>query len=161
MREIRSKIEIEATYKGYDYVVLGHSTGHRCGYVRIPSGHPWYGKNYDEIQVYVHGGLTYSGFKNELLPSGYWVGFDCRHLNDSIDLSLIDPTDITNLRVAAIELGCDDLVQLKPEDTLKDRIMQASVALALRGELRGAVRSAAYVEANCKEVIDQAVLSTS
>ena len=31
-------------------------------YVAVPPGHPWHGKNYDEIEVggYVHGGLTFS-----------------------------------------------------------------------------------------------------
>ena len=30
------------------------------GYVRIPEGHPYYEKTYDDIPVSVHGGLTFS-----------------------------------------------------------------------------------------------------
>jgi hypothetical protein len=44
------------------------------GYVRIPKGHPWHGLGYDDIDVRVHGGLTYS--------EGDWIGFDCLHLGD-------------------------------------------------------------------------------
>ena len=44
------------------------------GYVRIPESHPWHGLDYDDIDVNVHGGLTYG--------HGDWVGFDCMHLGD-------------------------------------------------------------------------------
>jgi hypothetical protein len=66
------------------------------GYVNIPKHHPWYGIGCDNIDAYVHGGLTYA--KNELpdtlvrmqsqdsLPSkwlgGWWVGFDTGHAHD-------------------------------------------------------------------------------
>lgn len=41
------------------------------GYVRVPEGHPWHGLDYDDIDVEVHGGLTYS--------DGEWIGFDTLH----------------------------------------------------------------------------------
>lgn len=44
------------------------------GYVQIPEGHPWHGKSYDDIDVDVHGGLTYG--------CGEWIGFDCMHCGD-------------------------------------------------------------------------------
>lgn len=44
------------------------------GYVRIPEDHPWHGLGYDDIDVEVHGGLTYA---NE-----GWVGFDTLHAGD-------------------------------------------------------------------------------
>lgn len=37
----------------------GHM-GHWCGYVGVPKGHPAYGKGYDDVDVQVHGGLTFS-----------------------------------------------------------------------------------------------------
>lgn len=33
--------------------------GHYCGYIAVPSGHPWYGQDYNDLNVRVHGGLTY------------------------------------------------------------------------------------------------------
>jgi hypothetical protein len=58
---------------------------HRCGYVRIPQGHVWHDKNYDDIPVDVHGGLTFSDLEACLHEDGvgYWIGFDCAHLGDS------------------------------------------------------------------------------
>jgi hypothetical protein len=46
------------------------------GYVSIPEGHKFYGKNYDELyELDVNGGLTYS----EPEESGWVVGFDTAH----------------------------------------------------------------------------------
>lgn len=46
------------------------------GYVKIPPGHHWHGLGYDEINVDVHGGLTFGGG-----VSG-WIGFDTLHSGD-------------------------------------------------------------------------------
>lgn len=59
--------------------LAGCVTGWGNGYVKLPKGHPWYGKDYDDIKVSVHGGLTYSRQEGK-----YWViGFDCAHFNDT------------------------------------------------------------------------------
>jgi hypothetical protein len=42
------KSEHEWRYLGYDCRVIFHS-GYRCGYVRLPYGHPWFCKRYDDI----------------------------------------------------------------------------------------------------------------
>jgi hypothetical protein len=56
---------------------------HRCGYVRIPVGHPWHKK--DDIPVDVHGGLTFAQIEPCVHDDGvgWWIGFDCRHSGDS------------------------------------------------------------------------------
>lgn len=64
------------------------------GYVLIPKGHPMHGKNYSEIDVNVHGGLTFSELvDNEMAndwgldkgDEGSWcVGFDTCHYGDSL-----------------------------------------------------------------------------
>jgi hypothetical protein len=38
-----------------------HESGHLCGYIGLPKAHPWHGKDYDDIDAEVHGGLTYAG----------------------------------------------------------------------------------------------------
>lgn len=59
---------------------------HLCGYIGVPSEHPWYAVEYDAISPYpdVHGGLTYSEYTAPTSkPDGlWWVGFDCAHLGD-------------------------------------------------------------------------------
>ena len=62
------------------------------GYVIIPKGHPLHGKHYDDIDVEVHGGLTFSESAKELDwpeitendKEGWVVGFDTAHYSDSL-----------------------------------------------------------------------------
>jgi hypothetical protein len=62
------------------------------GYVVIPKGHPLHGVDYTEIDVDVHGGLTFSDFAKDLdwpeIPkgckTGWVVGFDTAHYDDSL-----------------------------------------------------------------------------
>ena len=60
-------------------------TGWGNGYVRIPEGHEYYEKTYDDIPVNVHGGLTFGDHvfgKDKYFSDGYWVGFDTSHYGD-------------------------------------------------------------------------------
>lgn len=73
-------------------------TGHLCGYVGVPKGHPLHGKSYDDVpyeQVSVHGGLTYTeGCQGDpekdichVAEDGdhvWWLGFDCAHNGDIV-----------------------------------------------------------------------------
>jgi hypothetical protein len=64
------------------------------GYVLIPENHPLHGKHYNDIDVDVHGGLTFSELVNaEMVESwgldkqdeGKWcVGFDTAHYADNL-----------------------------------------------------------------------------
>ena len=65
-------------------------TGWGNGYAIIPKDHPYYGKDYDDIPISVHGGLTFGDpAKNcnwEECPEnkGFVIGFDCAHSGDSL-----------------------------------------------------------------------------
>ena len=73
------------TEAGLKATVIATPMGHRCGYVGVPAGHPMYGKHYDEVEVDVHGGLTYSE-----LDDGLWTfGYDCAHWDDAKDPALM------------------------------------------------------------------------
>jgi hypothetical protein len=69
------------TEAGYEAEVIAQKMGHRCGYVTVPKDHPHYGKGYDDVDVDVHGGLTYA-------EEGTF-GFDCAHWNDARDVSIM------------------------------------------------------------------------
>lgn len=70
--------------------------GNLCGYVGVPEGHPWYRKDWDAVDVSVHGGLTYAAHCEEgpeeiaicHVPEPgepdnvWWLGFDCAHAWD-------------------------------------------------------------------------------
>lgn len=62
-------------------------SGHWCGYVGVTEGHPWYEKPYQDIDVSVHGGLTFSDRHDS--DQIWWLGFDCHH---AYDLSPLDET---------------------------------------------------------------------
>lgn len=68
-------------------------SGHWCGYVAVPPGHPLHGKRYDDesVNVDVHGGLTYAQAcagdichvpKPGAPDDVWWFGFDCAHAGD-------------------------------------------------------------------------------
>lgn len=79
--------------KGYQWVVTHNGRGSRCGYVRVPKGHPWHGQNCNDINSDCHGGITFTDAdkKCEKVDNddGWWIGFDCAHYTDSPDPSLL------------------------------------------------------------------------
>lgn len=87
------KIEKDFMLDGYRCVIVGHEMGHRCGYVGLPVGHKLYGIGYDDVDISVHGGLTYAdGSRDSNYPVEselWWLGFDCAHCGDGKDFLLI------------------------------------------------------------------------
>jgi hypothetical protein len=82
---------------GFPCLVKRNSFGALCGYVGVAAGHPWYEKDYDDVDADVHGGLTYSNFcQDDIIESHsichvpdegepekvWWLGFDCGHYDD-------------------------------------------------------------------------------
>lgn len=64
--------------------------GHRCGYVRVPKEHPLFEKSYNDCDLDVHGGLTFSDYAHqEGMEEGYYLGFDCGHWGDATDYSIM------------------------------------------------------------------------
>ena len=59
--------------------------GNWCGYVGVDKDHPLHGIDYDTVNlnVEVHGGLTYSTEENGI----WWLGFDCAHHRDLLPSS--------------------------------------------------------------------------
>jgi hypothetical protein len=65
--------------------------GNWCGYVAVPPGHGCFEKEYNDVEVEVHGGLTFSGLcQNHICHEPepgqpdhvWWLGFDCAHWGD-------------------------------------------------------------------------------
>lgn len=80
-------------------VVQGREGGNRCGYVRVSPSHPDHGKEYDDVDVDVHGGLTYAALEpctDHADGQGYWFGFDCAHLGDAS----YDPNNLPGHEIA-------------------------------------------------------------
>ena len=79
------------TYKGYEYYIITLGT-HPCSYILLPEGHRYHGKNYEEIPLKCHFGLTYSEatlLRENVITGGEWViGWDYAHVDDHYDLDL-------------------------------------------------------------------------
>ena len=78
MEEKPSITEKEWVHSGLRCKVVFVFQSHRCGYVAVPKDNPAYNKNYDDVSVDVHGGLTYGSLEE----NEFWLGFDCAHAGD-------------------------------------------------------------------------------
>ena len=84
-----------ATYRGYqiyikynnDFFLPVYPNGYYCGYVKIPTLHPFYGEKYQDLEdIDVHGGLTFSGYLDDIGEDKYLLGFDCGHAGDNVKI---------------------------------------------------------------------------
>lgn len=65
-----------------DCIIIRHPLyGHLCGYVVIPEGSELRKIDAMDLEVSVHGGVTYSG-ELKSVPGRYLIGFDCAHCDD-------------------------------------------------------------------------------
>lgn len=80
MPEKASITEKEWESEGFKCKVIFARQSHRCGYVGVPKGHIAYDKDYDELPIDVHGGLTYGSIEGTVC----WFRFDCAHLGDKM-----------------------------------------------------------------------------
>ena len=113
-------------HHGFEWMVVHNGSGYRCGYMRVALGHPWHGKGYHDLNVEIHGGLTFAHADVPCDAPGpdtdWWLGFDCAHTWDAPD------------------------PELPQEDTHFPRSRFGSQV----------VRTQEYVEAECKSLCQQA-----
>lgn len=98
LQEIRPDLKT-GLYRGYriyvkhisDIYAPSSPNGCYCGYVAIPFRHPFYKKDYQDLDwIDVHGGLTFSGYLG--FSNDYLLGFDCGHAGDDIKVQNEDYT---------------------------------------------------------------------
>ena len=92
------KIQWVDEYSNLDCLILRNSFGALCGYVGVTRDHPLFRKDEDDIDVSVHGGVTFTDVcsaseGDEHIchvpfqgrdPDVWWIGFDCAHNSDFI-----------------------------------------------------------------------------
>lgn len=67
--------------------------GWRCGYVGVPAGNLYYGKDNlgDVGDLEVHGGVTFSAEDLRGVQGvDWWLGFDCAHYGDTIAVCTLE-----------------------------------------------------------------------
>lgn len=77
----------------FPYVIYENdSMRHLCGYLAVHKEHPWYGKDRYDLNIEVHGGVTFNAKtedvdwlqSNTQIVDHWWIGFDCAHYMDLI-----------------------------------------------------------------------------
>jgi len=78
---------------------------HYCGYVGIPKSNPLYAKVSDfgghvtsgekaytleVLDIYAHGGITFTGHMKEWDKDYFFIGFDCAHMGDASGIKEIE-----------------------------------------------------------------------
>ena len=88
--------EVLATgdYLGFTYYILNLGT-HPTAYIKIPENHEYYKKDYDDIDLSVHGGLTFASDtlnlgKNNII-NGWFIGWDYAHYGDYLGYEMMHP----------------------------------------------------------------------
>ena len=139
--------EVDFKYRDY-HCKIGRSglSGALCGYIQIPNGHPWYEKHYDNIDITVHGGLTFGGFSALIQGNkiGYLIGFDCAHSGD------IAPGWVKATRI---------LIQADPEWAENERKFQEKYQTRCRQTFQKTYRNIQFCIDECKSMVDQAIAS--
>jgi hypothetical protein len=129
---------VDFVHAGYACFLLRNDRmGQWCGYVGVDRVHPFYGKKYDDVDVEVHGGLTYSDTcKGQLchvpqpgMPDDvWWFGFDAAHCYDLVPGMLARELNVPALR----EFALNHL----HEDTYRDLAYMKRETEALAEQLR-------------------------
>jgi hypothetical protein len=124
---------------GIPCLIVRNHFGALCGYVGLPKGHPWYGVEYEDVEVrmthdaltedveFPHGGLTFSGKCStndpergvcHVVESGepddvWWLGFDCAHAFDTVPgLNHVDYGDSEYRNFDYVRVECEKLAAL-------------------------------------------------
>lgn len=83
-KNIKNEVIEAGEYLNYQYYIVSYGT-HPCCYIKLKRNDIFYKKDYDKINLSVHGGLTFS--HNYLWcdsQSAWYIGWDYAHFNDFI-----------------------------------------------------------------------------
>ena len=111
--ELPTDIIASGNYKGYDYNIKSIRGMYPTAYVKIPSTHFLFGKDYDEIDRVIpvynmpHGGLTYGQLDDK---NNFWVGWDYAHFGDYISDRFMPSKYSKKWTMEEIETECKRLI---------------------------------------------------
>lgn len=88
--------------------------GHWCGYVAVPQIYKDCGNDYNDLDIDVHGGLTYGRDCLPMAPPdgvNYWYGFDCSHAGDITPYTPIQQPNATYKDINFVTAECEYMAQ--------------------------------------------------
>lgn len=112
--EYSSKRKRELLYRekfvNYEIFIMNLGT-HPTAYIKVPETHPFYGKDYNEVEIEdieVHGGITYCDdhlfISDTEEVNGWFIGWDYAHWEDFIGTDYMLPENLkTNGKKWTIE----------------------------------------------------------
>lgn len=155
-----TKIEAQGTSRGMDWACLIMDGGWRCGYVRIPEGHPLHGVSYNAPAP----GVTWDDLKNEAIGKRGVLEVFCSSLDEpprlgvlfNVHGSLTFSDDLAHIGLPGWWLGFDcnhagD--RADPELASDGSKLYAGWSFQREGE----IRSREYVIFECVQLIEQIV----
>ena len=121
------------THEGTECLMRTGPMGNLNGYIGVEKGHPWWGETYWDLDVDVHGGLTYTGEERPGTwdkDGRWWLGFDTAHAGDvvpKIEELLADHYAEGTLGGAISDAMEGDVLRGEPyvEEQIKSLVMQA------------------------------------
>lgn len=83
----KSQLMLLSICKNHLYAVVLQCSGHYCGYVCLNDDENTIFCNAEKL-IDCHGGITFISRESGdwVLPRGKWIGFDCAHSGDGIDI---------------------------------------------------------------------------
>lgn len=109
------KVLAKGTYKGHDVIAVSLGS-HPCCYIRINEDEKCYGKDYNDIMIDCHGGLTFSDSiekEHPFFTKGYWVGWDFAHLGDAFSTLFNGKHWTTYELIEELREAVDSLIELQ------------------------------------------------
>lgn len=101
---------VEKRFKvnNFDCVILLQSLGHRTAYINVINTKLQF-VDYNDIDLDVHGGLTYSSEKLYGCENGWWIGWDYAHYNDASDFPalVMYANNYEDAKVVTHRISCD------------------------------------------------------
>lgn len=84
--ERKCELLYKGKYKGFKFYIMNLGT-HPTAYVEIPKDHELFEVDYDNIEIKVHGGLTYSSSslkisEDDIMVDSWFIGWDHFHFGD-------------------------------------------------------------------------------
>ena len=170
-------VEHEHVYKGYNYAVVFGSIFHRCGYVGVPEGSPFFGINYNQ-ELPNSDGLKEQLKKEEIgkrgiIPVACWDGetvspeilFD---VHGGITYTRAQENNypiVTNGNLWWFGFDCGHCDDARDIETAKKYFWEEQwrplVEIEERFPSRGTIRTLEYVEQECRNLIEQIIQYTS
>jgi hypothetical protein len=146
--EYPDEVLARGRHAGFPWLVIHNGLGARCGYVRVPPGHPWHGQGRPPAEA--HGGINFAcpdvaGGRQDDQPGGWWVGFDTGHAWDLPDPELARRTEEGRWLLAAMADGAARWGELADEANRHGLDLP-----------RMRVRTQPYVEDQCRSLCEQA-----